>query len=690
MSFVRPDQFASALGISDRAARHAFAKAHGGKPWRGHRLPVQQLEGQRGGAGGKSLVILPDLCSPELRDLLGLSETTPETALKAPVRHPVEAEHIAIARDKQWIIAPALAHPPRSSERARVIEELAAMPFHKVGAEYAPVAKRTLYDWIAAAETNVAKLIPKARSDKGQRRVLISRAWDRDCGLPEGEMIRIADALERKARGYLSKGRSVRNVEKICSHILRELTEDAGVSLPRADLEKLCKISAKYVNRFREMKAVHAFEADNKTYTDKHEFHVKRGLTERPMEVLMGDVHTVDLTISEALSSKHIGYRELALKAALEGKVKVKAWLIAWMDCSSGYIWATPVITGPGQGITQQDVALSLYDVLTCPYGGMPETFVLDHGSEYEFLIEAVTRFAAMADMAGPSLVKCRPYHPEGKARLEGAFGRIEKQFVNALPGYNGGSFLNPRLQSRGKLVAPYDRGPERLIEDLHTAVAQYNGTAQGRDSDLKGLSPKAMLEAKAAVTSWQAQRIDPEDDKMFDLVFSREVRRDVHQGGVKIGNRMYAADILAEMIGEKQVSILVPHRDPDGPVILRRGENTYWLTSDVYGITDPNGAKRKSAMVGLQRAEIERRKATADTDVDVQQTLSDMADMSPVQHNAPDNWTIGGLDKGGFLTAPISEEEWREQQEAEARDIADEYLAFKKANEREASGGNR
>ncbi|WP_296644069.1 hypothetical protein, partial [Roseinatronobacter sp.] len=88
------------------------------------------------------------------------------------------------------------------------------------------------------------------------------------------------------------------------------------------------------------MRIVHAFERDNKRFTDRHEFHVKRGLTARPMQALMGDAHTVDLTSGQ------------------------KAFLIAWMDCSSGYIWATPVMTRGNQGISQRDVANSLYEVV--------------------------------------------------------------------------------------------------------------------------------------------------------------------------------------------------------------------------------------------------------------------------------------------------------------------------------------
>lgn len=608
-------------------------------------------------------------CSPALRDLLGLSETLPSTAVEDRLRGRAQEWQIAVAADKYRMLEPVRLTPPGSPERAQAIRDLAAQPMHKIGGKWMPVAERTLYDWLSAVEGDVSGLLPRSRSDRGRRRVRISRAWDAGCGLPEDVQEQIAVKLAGAARGLLAKGRSERNVRTLCAVELQRLTVEAGADLPKAQLVQLCKLNVKWSAQFRDMKAVHAFDADNKTYTDRHEFHVKRGLTARPMEVLMGDVHTVDLTISDALSSKFSKVREIAFETAMAGEVSIKAWLIAWMDGSSGYMWVTPVITGPGQGITQQDVALSLYEVLTCPWGGMPDEFMIDNGGEFGFLAESVIRFAAMAEISGLGVVKCRPYHPEGKARIEGAFGIITRGFISALPGYNGGNHLKPRLKSRGKAVAPYDRGPDRLIEDLHLAVAQYNGTLQQRD--LAGLSPKAMLSAKAEATGWQAQRI--EDPDMFDLVFSREERRDVRQGTITIGERRYSGPVLAELIGEKKVPVLVPWRDPDGPIILFRDGVIHHLTEETFALNDREGSVRKSEMVGLQKAEIARRKATA-AEVDVQQMLSNAADLGPVRHNEPANWSFNAIDKGGFIGAPVSEAENRARQDEEDHAFFEEY----------------
>lgn len=688
MTILLPSAFAEIRGLTDRAARKAFQRCATGATWNGIRLPVEQISGQRGGRGGVTWGLRLDLCAPEVLAKLGLGEWA-ETAASMPSEQRLKSRpadrHVSVALDRQRIISPILTTKRRSPERAQAFRDIAAQPAHQIGGRWQPVAERTLRDWVNAAETNTAELLPSIRNDRGQRRVRISRAWDAGCGLPEDVQARITDKLAGVARGLLAQGRSDRNVRTLCAVELQKLTAEAGADMPKAQLARVCKLNAKWSAQFSEMKVVHAFASDNKTYTDRHEFHVRRGLTPRPMEVLMGDVHTVDLTISAALSSKFKQVRDIAFDAAIAGEVSVKAWLIGWMDGSSGYMWATPVITGPGQGITQQDVALSLYEVLTCPWGGMPDEFMIDNGGEFGFLAESVIRFSAMAEISGLGVVKCRPYHPEGKARIEGAFRVLEAGFISALPGYNGGNILKPRLKSRGKPVSAYDRGPDRLIEDLHLAVAQYNGTVQ--HGDLAGLSPKAMLGAKAEATGWQAQRI--EDPDMFDLVFSREEPRDVRQCTITVGKRRYSGPVLAELIGEKQVPFLVPWRDPIGPIILFRDGVIHHLTEEIFALNDREGAVRKSAMVALQKAEIARRTATA-AEVDVQQMLSDAADLGPVQHNTPANWSFNAIDKGGFIGAPISEEEALTRRDAEYREDMNEFLANSQDRKREASGGTR
>ena len=52
---------------------------------------------------------------------------------------------------------------------------------------------------------------------------------------------------------------------------------------------------------FAEMTAARDYMSDHKRYSDNHEARVHRELTRFPMEVLMGDVHKLDIEIADAL-----------------------------------------------------------------------------------------------------------------------------------------------------------------------------------------------------------------------------------------------------------------------------------------------------------------------------------------------------------------------------------------------------
>ena len=178
------DAFGSAVGISPQAARKAFRQGH----WRGEALPVVQLPAHRGGSGGTVWGLRLDQCSPALRAILtacGAPETLPSTPVEDRLKGRADDRHVAVALDKQRVIAPILNTKRGSTKRAQAFREVAALSAHKIGGRLRPLAERTLRDWVNAAETNVAELVPSARKDRGQRRVRITRRWQNECGLPE-------------------------------------------------------------------------------------------------------------------------------------------------------------------------------------------------------------------------------------------------------------------------------------------------------------------------------------------------------------------------------------------------------------------------------------------------------------------------------------------------------------------------
>ena len=202
---------------------------------------------------------------------------------------------------------------------------------------------------------------------------------------------------------------------------------------------------------------------------------------------------------------------------------------------------------------------------MACDWGGMPRVIVIDNGTDFGALGQEIDRLSVYGALEpGLRQVKSWPYSPEGKGRIEGAFGIVERSFLKSLEGHIGGDRMKSPTKSKGRAVDPYPHGIERFIAVFNLAIAQYNGTEQG--GQLTGLSPKAMLDRKIAETSWRAERPNPE---IFDLVFSKDERRNVTKGGVTIVGRVYSGPVLAELPGEKQVPILAPLRDPEGPAIM-------------------------------------------------------------------------------------------------------------------------
>ena len=391
----------------------------------------------RGWRQGLGLVL--DRCAPELR-----AKLSPVPAVVAPVEAGVERP---VQRVEDWqiaeqlarfaIITPALKEERGTRARADALRAAAGRVHDYPGGRMV-FGYAALHGWMRAYEARgLAGLIPAVRRDMGKGRVVITRLWDTECGLDDLAKAKVKQALDRKAAGYVAKDNTSRRIlARVFQAELMRLTAEAGSPVPLADLRRVCVLNGKWAQRFERFRLVFQHDRDHKTFSDRHEARITRKMEEVPMDVVMGDVHHVDMWI-----------------APLADPVTVK--LIGWMDAASAFRWATPVIVNKRQSVTQEDVAKSLFEVCACPWAGMPRTFILDNGSEYSALTEAMGRLSALSDMQpGFRVIKCRPYSPESKGRLEGAFN-IFKGIIKGLPGYIGGDRMKKPTQSKGRPVAP-------------------------------------------------------------------------------------------------------------------------------------------------------------------------------------------------------------------------------------------
>jgi hypothetical protein len=140
-------------------------------------------------------------------------------------------------------------------------------------------------------------------------------------------------------------------------------------------------------------------------------------------------------------------------------------------------------------------------------------------------------------------------------------------------------------------------------------------------------------------------------------------------------------------MSGEKQVSVLVPLRDPEGPAILFRDGVIHRLHPESFGQTDGQGARRQAEFAKAQKAAVARRRAGADLSIDAVELAAQAADMDPVRANPPNEWNVSFLDKTGKLSGPQSEEEARAAEEAEQRSILEDFLAHAGGERRAING---
>lgn len=641
MNFVSPAEFAEANGLALRAAQHAFYRAAEGHTWRGEVLPVVALPGQRGGKGGTVWGLVLEKCSPALRAKLEAVHMTLQGPVNAPVIRALQPWQLQEQMERLEAIQPILATGQRSAARAMAYRAAAAKP-HSINNKVVYYSNNTLRDWVRAYEAKgAAGLLPMQRKDRGEKRVLITREWDGGIDLPEATRAKIAQELNEKARSMIANdGTSDREVIRICEHWLACACIDVGSLFSRVQLAPLCALNQKWAAQFNPYRLLHAKTKDHKAYQDGSVQRISRALTMRPMEVLIGDVHYVDIAIAD-------------------GGEPIRARLIAWMDASSHFLWVTPVFLGKGQGVRQEDVAESLSQVAFCSHGGIPTEYYLDNGSEYAALSEAMARLSVVADMHfGVTLAK--PYAAQSKGAIEGCFNLLEGIF-KGLPGWIGGDRTNKKTARRGQVVAAYAKGLEALEADIGAVVAIYNSRPQDTKGRLGGLSPLEMLEAKIAQSGFVA-RVPSEE--VFDMVFSRKEDRAVINSMITVDGRTFEGPCFDLIAPRDKVDVLIPLRkDKERVFITYQGVEKGWAKlMPIFGHSDREGAKfqgmletRKSKAVNGLKANVNPNESTFENQKAMVERLAPNAPL-------PEYWTRA-IDKTASKRPETDEE-------AFARDI--------------------
>ncbi len=363
--FLGTNEFSSLAGITRQKGHRALSRAYSGLPWRGHHLIVRVVHGKGGKSGLRYEVWLPSL-PLELQH-----RYSPPAQSQLPLALPEPPPPASDTQTTDWrytVIQPALKHPSRSPERAGAVREIAGRRQPRPDGSWATVPERTVREWIRRYEAEGLRGLTRRKwMDAANRRVLISRAWDKAVILPLEDKQRIATAIEEKIRSLwagLKPDQGWYEVRRHASTELRRLTHAAAPDIPAKKLARICEVPRALIERFRAYRAVAVHDQDAKQYFDHYLPRVTRSTDKlQPMQIVMGDVHPIDIYYR----------RDDGAEATPKG--------IFWMDMATERLWCLPEFFPKGRGVRKENVVRSFVDMSAIPRGGAREASISTTGA---------------------------------------------------------------------------------------------------------------------------------------------------------------------------------------------------------------------------------------------------------------------------------------------------------------------
>lgn len=545
-------EFARVYKIGERKAREAIARCHSGGRWRGHALEVRLAPGNGGPKGLRYEVSRNSL--PDTLQTISHERADVPVAV-APAA--VQERSVSTPRlEGQWawrhsLIRPALAHPRGSSDRSAAVTEIAGTARYQSGARRGqPVSERTLYAWIAEYEAaGFAGLMRKARADRGQRRVVISRTWDalaEAAGLSEAEQERIAADVQRHVASQWRSGAPTwPTVQLNCLPFVMALTRKAGCAVPEDELRAACMLPRDLIERERNYRAVAIKRKDAGRSAAIQTPRVHRDRSHlRPMEWVAGDVHHIDIAFRRDDGSL----------------CTVKA--VAWMDLATNRAFISLFVMPKGQMIRREHVIQSFVDMCGDPNWGVPTRLYVDHGGEYNWgdFVADLTKLKHAVDVrdvadfgADAGMRRSRPYNPQSKV-IETLFAVLERTALAQIPGHIGGDRMKKKVENQGREPVPYPGTFDDFKSSFANALAYYHAKTQS--GHLKNKSPSTVFAAFVA-DGWQSLLLDPAE---LAVAFCVAEARKVRPGGEFTWNgTLYRHDALLALAGVGSVIVREP-----------------------------------------------------------------------------------------------------------------------------------
>ena len=395
-------------------------------------------------------------------------------------------------------------------------------------------------------------------------------------------------------------------VKFLASRHLEKLTESQGYKVP--NLRKVCKLhhNHRFLHTQAYLQKVARHKTDRKASEDNRPRAERHKIGMRPMEVVVLDVHHINVLLTKLI----------------DGKKKVGTpKLLAIKDEGTDRVWCDLLFFELKGGVRNADVIRSFAGMAAHPSFGIPETISCDNGPEYnfaEFIADAMilnSRLAGDPRFANrKTVMRAQPYNAAAKP-IEPWFGQFEQQFLKHVPGYIGDDRMNPKSPHLGKLPEPFGTF-EEFREVFFKNLWSYEGSPR-YGGHMKGKSPSEMFEHWVVNEGWAATTM-PEDE--FLSIFTKNTPRQLTNQAFTIDGRTWTnrkldgylgnSVIVKEPVYHQGFNEIVVHDDQDKFLCVAHPlEKTYY--------TDPRGAKSTAKRVNRYRSAIrEADKAIPDVDV--------------------------------------------------------------------------
>lgn len=646
--WLETNEFSELASINKSTARDAMSRCYTGGTWRKTSLVVRVVDSVGGNAGKAYQVFIPSLPpelsgkwqdqhpelfkKPDVPKVLKHIPTSKLVAESNPTRHAAIEKGVFL----EALIKPALLQPKHTPGRGEMIRKIvASMPVTFPNGKQWTYNAKGISGLIAKYEKGgLNALIRGPRNETGER-VIVSREFDKTAPFEEKELREIWTDLRQHIKNlYLSSHGTMPQIRNLANVRLVELSRAKGWA--GANLEN-CDVGIAQVRKFKDLRKAAAKTMDAGKFADHFKPRVMRGRAGLlPMEIVMGDVHPVDI----------LNKREDGSEAT--------ARMVSWLDLATNRVFYTLFLFEKGRSVTQAHIAYSFVQMVRA--WGLPSIIYLDNGSEYIWkdMMEGFERLALMvedfraycmnpADLeqrieqadsedAGHAedlraVVRATPHNPQGKAAKEGVFGVLERTAFSFIPGWIGGDRMKKKTHKVGQAPRAFNGSWEQFQDAFGKAMDYYHARQQG-----DGSSPNGKFD-RHIKAGWQA--VDVDYGVLLMALAERKPYK-VENTGIEIAGVTYWHDEMASpYVMGNQVLVYYAKWDTDQILICPR-DATGKLTDPLvayrnreFGIVEKSGAIESGRRVSLMNKGIREMKQGS-RKVDTVAEMGKFAQLSP------------------------------------------------------------